>query len=498
MGVTAAQLKLSPMRDHGGDTMTMLPHKTSVAVDRGFNFPDDGGYTIPFDQRGRGRPYNDPNVPDALTGDSTDVGAVELGPPQTSSTRTVTTVSGHDDDSCTIDDCTFAEAVDAANAAPDADTIVFDQALTGGIRIDPALTDGLVISSPVTIRVNSLNTLFINPGYQRAFTVTGGPVRMENLAIRWAAPPKDGAIYNSGDLTMVDCQVTGASLGFGSRGAGAFNAAGGKLVLQNCTFAYNKAYGEGGAIYNDGGLLNATNCTFSDNVADRGAGIFNAAAATGRISLLNCTLSGNHADGGEPLGNGVYNASGSDAVHVANTIIATDNSFYPDVVGPVVSKGHNLIGNGQSSTGFTNGLNGDQIGTSNFPKWPSLNPLAKNGGQTLTRALRDDSLAINAGNVALAPYTDQRGYQRSEKTDVGAFEWQPPDIPPSPTPTPPPGTTPTPPPSPPPSPHRHSTPTPTPTGSPRRRLRLPTHTSETWPRGSASGQEKTCSSAGSS
>ena len=56
---------------------------------------------------------------------------------------------------------------------------------------------------------------------------------------------------------------------------------------------------------------------------------------------------------------------------------------------------------------------------------PKLGPLADNGGPTLTMALVAGSRAIDAGNDAVAPPTDQRGYPRPAglTADIGAFEY---------------------------------------------------------------------------
>ena len=56
---------------------------------------------------------------------------------------------------------------------------------------------------------------------------------------------------------------------------------------------------------------------------------------------------------------------------------------------------------------------------------PKLGPLANNGGPTLTMALLPGSPAIDAGNTALAPTADQRGFPRPAgvASDIGAFEY---------------------------------------------------------------------------
>jgi hypothetical protein len=76
------------------------------------------------------------------------------------------------------------------------------------------------------------------------------------------------------------------------------------------------------------------------------------------------------------------------------------------------------------------------VGTTNGPGFgaigdllntnPRLGPLADNGGPTRTHALLSGSPAINAGDNAYAPPTDQCGLPRideqSHRIDIGAFE----------------------------------------------------------------------------
>ena len=115
-----------------------------------------------------------------------------------------------------------------------------------------------------------------------------------------------------------------------------------------------------------------------------------------------------------------------------NTIIAENyvgiNGVSPDVYGAFVSLGHNLIGDSTSSTGFFG--DGDQVGTAANPLDPMLAPLAFNGGPTQTHAPLQGSSAIDGGDNAGAPATDQRGVARprdgdgngSKVVDIGAFE----------------------------------------------------------------------------
>ena len=94
------------------------------------------------------------------------------------------------------------------------------------------------------------------------------------------------------------------------------------------------------------------------------------------------------------------------------------------VLGLLVSRGHNLIGNTDGSSGW--------VGTDLLNVDPKLGPLQDNGGPTLTMALLPGSPAIDAGSNDLIPpgvLYDQRGpgFQRivNGTVDIGAYEFLP-------------------------------------------------------------------------
>src|SRR6185295_17396641 len=120
-----------------------------------------------------------------------------------------------------------------------------------------------------------------------------------------------------------------------------------------------------------------------------------------------------------------------------NNIIAgnTATTSAPDARGTFTSRGHNLIGDGSGSSGFTG--TGDQVGTSALPINALLAPLGNNGGPTQTRALLPGSPAIDSGDNCVTENpgcfttpltTDQRGagFLRNSgaSVDIGAFEVQ--------------------------------------------------------------------------
>jgi hypothetical protein len=64
--------QLGPLADNGGATKTQKPAATSPAIDQG------AAFGLGSDQRGLGRPFEIPSIPNAAGGDGSDIGAVEL------------------------------------------------------------------------------------------------------------------------------------------------------------------------------------------------------------------------------------------------------------------------------------------------------------------------------------------------------------------------------------------------------------------------------------
>jgi predicted outer membrane repeat protein len=251
-----------------------------------------------------------------------------------------------------------------------------------------------------------------------------------------------GGLSVGGAATLTNSTVSGnrANLG-GGMDADTTN-------LTNCTVSGNTATTDGGGLHTVTATL--TNSTVSGNTAnERGGGVAadtatltnstvsgNTAAIEGgglvatTATLLNCTVVENIA----PTGGGLFHVAGG-AFSVKNTIVALNlvafGGIGADAFGAsFTSLGHNLIGDGTASNGFTNGVNGDIVGTSANPIDPKLGPLTNNGGKTQTHALLAGSKAIDAGDNAGAPATDQRGFPRkkdgdgngSKIVDTGAFE----------------------------------------------------------------------------
>ena len=164
------------------------------------------------------------------------------------------------------------------------------------------------------------------------------------------------------------------------------------MSVTNSTFNSNQAAQNGGGIVNSDAAT-ITNSTFSANTATN----FGAIRNGGTLDLISSTLTLNS---GTNQGGGIFNTA---TANIRNTIIAGNTApLNPDVDGTFTSEGNNLIGNGPGA-GFTNGVNGDLVGTAGTPINPNLGALAHNGGPTQTHALNVGSPAIDRGNSAIAP-----------------------------------------------------------------------------------------------
>ncbi len=264
-----------------------------------------------------------------------------------------------------------------------------------------------------------------------------------NSAIAGNTASDGGGIYNNGTLTVTSSTVSGNTA---SNGGGISNNIAYTLDITDTTISNNTATFDGGGI-NNGGTATVTSSTISGNSASNWAG---GIRNDGTLTFSNSTLSGNRGDqfggirnGGNLLlrsstiafnstptggGGGVWNTN---IATVVNTLIAQNTAlFNPDVDGIFTSSGNNLIGDGTGGTGFANGVSGDIVGTAGTPIDPLLGILQNNGGATATHALLPGSAAIDAGNGASAPATDQRGQARGidgngdgiAAADIGAVE----------------------------------------------------------------------------
>jgi len=217
-----------------------------------------------------------------------------------------------------------------------------------------------------------------------------------------------GAINNDGAIMIINSTFSENKAqdegGFGDAGV-IYNSNTGTVIIEKSTFSGNEGR-FGGAISNYG-TLEMTNSTFSGNAASiRGGSIYN----NNSLTITNATFSGNVSG----FGGAAIEISPAGTLNYTNTIIADstigEEAFECNNEGTIGTNTDNLVEDGSCDSSYY----GD----------PNLGPLGDNGGLTQTHALQSDSIAIDNGNLAACPETDQRGVTRpqGEGCDIGAFE----------------------------------------------------------------------------
>ncbi len=354
--------------------------------------------------------------------------------------------------------CTLRLAIEAAASG---DTINF--ALPANSTIN--LNDG-------TLSIDNKNLTIIGPGANlltvqrsdapgtpafRVFYTHISSVAISGLTIANGYATANlygggGFFVNGGTLTITNSIISGnktSNTSFG--GGGIFGT--GSLLIRNSTIAGNSTESSGGGIW-AASSLSLTNSTVAGNAAyngNSGGGIYIGFGATAVIT--NSTISGNSANGGgggiatdqaynltitnstvtdnsANPGGGIQLYAGSSNPNVAtarNTIIAKNKApVGPDIIGPLISGGFNLIGDTNNST-----ITGRSTDILNVDA--KLDSLRNNGGPTLTHALLPGSKAIDTGHSS-GSNTDQRGFTRragnsavpltgGDGSDIGAYEY---------------------------------------------------------------------------
>ena len=340
--------------------------------------------------------------------------------------------------------CTLRAAVQEANASSSSDSINLETAtytLTGTAGEDAAASGDLDILEDVTIGgTATASTIIDGGGVDRVFDIgTGVIVTLSDLTVRGGSVPSEsgGGIRNAGTLSLDNTTITTNVAGLD--GGAIVNSD--TLTLTESTVSGNDASGNGGGIFNDNGLT-VTRSTVSGNDASgagsNGGGIYNAAG--GSLTTTNSTITDNFAD---DSGGGIFNSSGATVASTNDTI--SDNSAAIASGGGIFNSGtatltntivaNNAGNNCTRPVAITSGGNNlDSTDTCGFAaagditnQDPLLGTLADNGGPTQTQELLAGSPAIDAGNNAACPPTDQRGAIRPSNgtCDIGAFEVAP-------------------------------------------------------------------------
>lgn len=370
------------------------------------------------------------------------------------------------------------KAIREANANGEANTITLGAGAYPLTTVDNH-TDGSnglpSITGLLTLRGAGADAIIIEraagtPAFRLMHVAATGALSLEGLTLRGGLAssgsrlePGGGLFNNGGAVALTRTTLTGNAAGGGGglanhrgtvlltqalvahnealspgNGGGVLNT--GTLTLSETTFAHNRAHAGGGLA--TGGTALVTDTTVTGNEAVIGAGIFqsdgtltvvkttfarNQAAVEGgglfghMVTLLNATLTDN--SGG--MGGGLAGSA-----VLLNTLLARNTSVglrslglrSPDCGGRVISLGTNLLGDPAGCTITLRAT--DRTGDLGAGEFTSDGPAGRGHVPLLP-----DSPAVEAGNPAFCPPTDQLGQRRVGVCDIGAVEFQPP-IPP--------------------------------------------------------------------
>jgi hypothetical protein len=327
------------------------------------------------------------------------------------------------------------EAISVANTNGETNTITLAAGLYTLTAVDNN-TDGPTglpsVTGPLTLRGAGADSTVLEraagaPLFRLLHVAATGGLTLEGLTLRGGdatTTNAGGGIWNQGTLTLTRSTLSG---NVANSGGGIFSA--GPLTIDNSTLHGNWANGSGGGIYSLGAFgMTISNSTLHANMANSSGGGISLAVST--LTLTNSTVSGNAASqgGGISIDGGGILAPASRAI-LGNTILA-QNTVPPTGTGPdcvtssgtslgqATSQGHNLIGDptGCNITWATGDLTGD----------PGLGAFTDDGtpGQGYLPLL-PTSRAIDAGDPAACPATDQLGQLRVTPCDIGAVEFAP-------------------------------------------------------------------------
>jgi CSLREA domain-containing protein len=337
-----------------------------------------------------------------------------VAPAQQFGIFTVDTVADGNDGECN-NDCTIREAIALAPPGQQA-----------------------IVTVPAGVYRLTLGPLVLNNAFLAGAGLSGGQGASARTTIIDArGRSRVIEVPSGGNSLVAGLTLTG---GTATTGAGVFIGAEGVLNLYNVHVQGNTAGARGGGIHNQG-IVSLQNSAVLGNRVNDGSGGGIAGDTGSDTRILTSTISGNSATS---TGGGIYNAG---AAIVAATTVAGNSAgsgggiFQESVAGSSVSMWNTIVASGASggacggpvvSPGTTQGGNLSNDATCNFAPGqgvnsvdPLLGPVANNGGSTDTRALREGSPAIDAGDPQLCGVTatDQRFAQFVGNCDIGAFEF---------------------------------------------------------------------------
>jgi len=266
--------------------------------------------------------------------------------------------------------------------------------------------------------------------------LNAGTLTLTHSSIRNNVADAGGGIANAGTLTITHSIIL-SNVAPGPTGGGGGISNGGDLTIQHSTIANNGAGGGGGI--GNGGVVEMTSSAVVNNGADVGGGILNGLGSTltvtnstlaqngregsianeGTVVILNSTIADNES--------GIVNLVRASATALVwNTIVASNgpapgsredcsSNPFGGQAPPITSLGNNIFGNPTGcGTLRASDLTGD----------PGLDAFTDDGTPGNGHfPLLPTSQAIDAGNDAVCPRTDQLGQRRIGRCDIGAIRF---------------------------------------------------------------------------
>ena len=198
------------------------------------------------------------------------------------------------------------------------------------------------------------------------------------------------------------------------------------VEILECTFSENTGWKQGGGLWLSVlGQVEVSNSTFVGNQTSHGSSGMGGglALALGETTINNCTFANNYAW----FHGGGIQASNSATVSLLNNLFYYNESerdwaCYQINRAADQDQGGNLQ-YPQKRFNQSGTPNDCEVTPSVIIADPQLQALADNGGPTMTMALAQGSQAINAGMQAGASLLDQRGFNRDDQVDIGAYEY---------------------------------------------------------------------------
>ncbi len=299
-------------------------------------------------------------------------------------------------DGCAPADCSLREAVIAANAAADPDTIKLQAGTYSltveGVGEEAAATGDLDVTEDLT--------------------VTGAGAELTTIDGAWpAGADRMFHVLPDPDTQLVISGVTIRDGGGAGDAAGILAGTGTTLTLSDSVVTSNQTTGEVGGIWADGATTTLVNVVVSDNRSDCCGGISN---TTGTMTIRNSSLVGNRSvdDSGGIYSSGVLTISDSTISENRTTGAGASTEgggVFIDDVGQATLTNVTISGNSSTSSG--GGLESESLAMATLNNVTITGNVADadNDGNGDGGGIHLDTSTLTTGNTIVAGNTDRGG-----------------------------------------------------------------------------------------